>query len=490
MRPLGVSTDRSAALVDVSRRLIFDYRLVAAEDTLALLRQRVDGEMAAEHGQLWVEMLRCFVTEDPAAFERFDTASTTLETAVESHEERWGRDRWTRHVEAERRWMDAVIAGRQGNYLSAAWKARSARSRSADLESDFPSFEDPLLSLSLARVAVASVPRTFRFLLRILGFRGDTDAGLEQMERVASQSRTNRYPARVSRAIIDLALFNEREATTRKLRSLLEDTPNSLLSSYLLTFALIEGRQVEEADAVLERAHDLMSRRGYSRLDYLDYFRGYIQFVQGDFDAAQGAFAEYLARHPGNALRAQAMLYRGLATEMTAGWAEAASVYADVEAFRDFDTDRWAMRWAQQRAEQPMSAGDRELLLARTAFDAGRYDEAERRATSVWNGEVDMENQDDRAEAAYRLGRVYDIRGEDAMAVTFYDRAVDIRGDARSKWAPHALYYAGRIFLDRENRTAARHRLERAIDWPTPYDFSDGLEQMASRALDRLESGA
>jgi len=489
-RPLGVETDRSAALVDASRRLIFDYRLESAADTLDLLADRPDGRMAAEHGRMWMELLQAFITEADRHFRQFDAASDRLETTVDAHADRFGVSAWTRHVEAERRWMNAIIAGRRGNYLSAAWKARGARSRLSDLEEDYPTFADPMMSLGLTRVAVARLPRTFRFVLRILGFRGDAQAGRRQVRQAASESRTNRYPAHAADAVLDLVLRDRQEAALERLRELHRMAPESLIASYLLTFALIEERAVEEARPVLADARARMGTSGYERLGYLDYFHAYLLFVSGDFERAAAWFDRYLTQHAGSALRAQAMLYQGLALEMTEGWSRARPVYRDVEAFRDFDTDRWAARWAEARSEEPMTSADRVLLRARIAFDGARYLEAADRATSVVAIEEGSAMNDQQAEAAYRIARARHQLGQDSLALRHYANALELTGDARSKWAPYSLYYSARIHASRGETAAARDRLEQAIDWPTPYDFSDGLEQMASAALNELDAEA
>jgi tetratricopeptide (TPR) repeat protein len=206
--------------------------------------------------------------------------------------------------------------------------------------------------------------------------------------------------------------------------------------------------------------------------------------VKNDFSAAADALSEYLSAHAGDALRAQALLYRGWALEMSVGWGAAQPVYAQVEAFRDFDADRWAARWAARRANAPMSPADSTLLLARTAFDAARTDEAEAHARTVLYAGVSGTTQDDRAEAAYRLGRVYHVQERHDDALVHYRQAVQLRGDDRAKWAPYALYHIGQIHAERGHAEAARTALKQAIDWPTPYDFSDGLEQMATHLRD------
>jgi len=138
-----------------------------------------------------------------------------------------------------------------------------------------------------------------------------------------------------------------------------------------------------------------------------------------------------------------------------------------------------------------MTTPERELLLARNAFDGGRYAEADRRARRLWNAAAGSAagsglSQDVRTEAAYRLGRTLHATGAHAEALTFYDYVINHPADERAKWAPFALLYTGKIHAAAGRFGDARNAFERAIDWPTPFDFSDGLEQNATLALGRL----
>mgnify|MGYP006290314649 FL=1 len=488
-RPYGVLTERSAALVAASREALFSYRLQAARDSLDVLGDRPDGALAAQHGRLWVLVVEGFMTEDPAILDAFDRVAEEFGDALDDAPENVGVSnagipvsRWMQLMEGEMRLLEALVAGRRGEYVSAAWKARSARSTLADLEEEAPAFADPLFTLGLIRVAVATLPRTQRFVLRFLGFRGDADGGRELLETAASRSETNRYPARAVLALLDLVVRADTEAGLDRLRALYRDTPESLFSAYLLTFALTENRKLTEAEEVLVQAQSAEERPGYVRLGYLDYFEGYIRFVNNDFAAAAEKFLAYEENHAGDALRAQALLYAGLSTEMHTGWEAARPIYREVDAFRDFDSDRWADRWAEKRDERPMREAERHLLAARTAFDRGDMAAAEQYAKEVW-AQPDA-TEDEQAEAAYRLGRVYHETGALNDAIRFYDTATQSPGEEHAKWAPYSLYYSGQILKSLGREEMARNRFERAIDWPTPYDYSDGLEQMATATLE------
>mgnify|MGYP006420959723 CR=1 FL=1 len=426
------------------------------------------------------------MTEDPAVFETFDAVADDLNNRLDDHDMS-DRDavHWIRLMAAEVRFLEALVAGRRGTYLSAAWKARSARSGLADLEDDAPDFADPLFALGLIRTTVATLPRTQRFFLRILGFRGDATEGRKQLRRAARESVVNRYPARAVLAVLDLIVRGETDSGLRQLRAIYQDTPQSLFSAYLLTFALTENRQIDEAESVLARARSAETRPGYCHLGYLDYFEGYIRFVNTEFTAAAEHLLTYTEQHVGDALRAQALLYAGLATEMSNGWETARPTYEQVEAFRDFDSDRWAARWADKRKKRPMHDAEKRLLKARLAFDRGDLTDATEFAQSVWDmPDLTDATSDAMAEAAYRLGRVHHERESWEQAIRFYGEAIQNPGNEESKWAPYSLYYTGQILMRLGREEEAHDMFERAIDWPTPYDYSDGLEQMASSALD------
>ena len=481
-RPLGVHTVRSEALVDAARRLTFDYRLNAATDSLRLLAKRPDGRMAAYHGLLTIAMYQGFVTEDPAYFDRFAATSDTLDRVLDDTVQ----GPWRDHVAAERKLMEAMVAGRRGSYLSAAWKARSAYRSMRDLADEHPAFADPLLGLGLIHVTVATLPSSYQFALGVLGFDGDTERGLRELDRAAEASRTNRFAARAVRAVLDLMVFQESERGRQRLADLRADTPESQLSAYLYAYALISDRKTTEARRVLESAIEASKRPGYAYVDFLDYFYGYVLFVDGDYEAAARTLRRYLGRHRGNALRSTASLYVALAVEMHRGHAAAKGLYHQVRVYREFDPDRWAARWAEKRAARPMTERERTLLLGRNAFDSGRNERARELLRPILN--ASQAPAHDLAEAAYRLGRVAHVQGRPQDALKMYEQAAADPGDRRAKWGPWSLLYASDIHRSQDRPNSARQAYDAALRWPQPFDYADALEQSAKIGLQALEA--
>jgi tetratricopeptide (TPR) repeat protein len=481
-RPLGVQTAQSEALVDAARRLTFDYRLNAATDSLRLLAGRPDGRMAAYHGLLTIALYQGFVTEDPAYFDRFAATADTLDRVLDDAPP----GPWREHVAAERKLMEAMVAGRRGSYLSAAWKARSAYRSMRDLAEGHPAFADPLLGLGLIHVTVATLPSSYQFALGVLGFDGDTDRGLRELDRAAETSQTNRFAARVVRAVFDLMVFQESERGRQRLAELRADTPESQLLAYLYAYALISDRKTREARRVLASAIEASKRPGYAYVDFLDYFYGYVLFVDGDYEAAARTLRRYLGRHRGDALRSTASLYVALAVEMEHGHDAAEGLYRQVRVYRKFDPDRWAARWAEKRAARPMTERERTLLLGRNAFDSGRYERARELLRPILDAPQAPAHE--RAEAAYRLGRVAHVQGRLRDALNLYERAAANPGDRKAKWGPWSLLYAGDVHRSQGRPEAARQAYDAALRWPEPFDYADALEQSAKIGLRALEA--
>jgi len=125
-------------------------------------------------------------------------------------------------------------------------------------------------------------------------------------------------------------------------------------------------------------------------------------------------------------------------------------------------------------------------LLARNAFDSGRYDRAAKMLAALLN-ETDL-TPAERAEAAYRLGRVYHSTGREEDALAWYAQGALNSEFIGGRWAPWGHFYRGEIFAARGQSERARSEYERAGSFSHEYDYKTALESSVRAALELLDS--
>lgn len=480
-RPMLLESDSSVTVLEEGRRHLFAFRMEAAEQTFRMLQERPGGAPAAYYKLAMAALFKGLVTDEEAHFERFMARSDTLRQLLDAQP----ASTWKQQMEASTSLQRAIAAGKLGRYVRAALAARSAFRGFEALVTDTPDFAEAYMGMGLLHLTVASLPAGYRTLLSVLGFRGTAEQGIEELQHAATHSRYNRELAHMSIALADIVILDRIGEGTERLGRLYERDPTSLLYAHLYGFALYTHRQPEEAKAVLQPAVDQQTAPDYFYIDYLDYYLAEVHFVQNAFEAAESAYRRYLERHEGPALRAMGQYRLGLTLEMQGRRDEAMAVYRQVEAPRDFDNDLVARRRAQMRLEQSMTSLDKQLIRGENAFFSSQYAEAETLLRDVFRHP--SATPVNKARAAFFIGRVHHVQGQYVQAYPAYQYAIEQPGHRQAEWGPWAQLRMADMYAEQGKTQEAIQAYQRALDWNTPFDYYQSLEQKARIALERLD---
>ncbi|MBN9661788.1 MAG: hypothetical protein J0H49_26570 [Acidobacteria bacterium] len=164
--------------------------------------------------------------------------------------------------------------------------ARKLHTRAAELE---PSNADALLMHGIQQYAIASLPAALRMLGAVAGLRGDKDAGLRTLERVAAEGTCSSTEARL--LLFTLYRHEKRPWSAMSvLYGLRRDYPRNYLLHLGEIYTLAEMRDERGAFAAvraLEQNHR-SGAPGYASLQAakVEYTRGVIQRRFGHLDQA------------------------------------------------------------------------------------------------------------------------------------------------------------------------------------------------------------
>ena len=194
-------------------------------------------------------------------------------------------------------YAQGVSHGLQANYhflvqkayvdaLHDATASRKAHARVTELD---PNFTDALLVQGIYDYVLGSLPRTWKMLGFIAGFRGDRERGMETVKTVANKGHVNRIDAQVL-----LCAAYRRERRPRQAVPLLTDLIQRFPRNYLLRLELVQMYgdlgEKEKALAVIGDLEQLKRNAtpGYERLtdEKLRYTRGNLLFWYNDLDPA------------------------------------------------------------------------------------------------------------------------------------------------------------------------------------------------------------
>ena len=481
--PMLLEQEEDRALLEEGRTHLFSMRLEAATDVFDALAERPDGAVAAAYHHALQALLQSVITDDDQYIAAFDERYEALREALNAVPE----SRWRTYLAAEARLMRTLMLAKQNRVVRAAFAARGAYSRYQDAASGAASFAEPYKGLGIFHLAIGSLPSGYQRVLSILGFSGSIEQGIRELE----QARDGAYATVEATAylgLIDVVIRYRTAEAVARFEALREAYPESPLMAYLLAYALLEDRQGGAALEVAQHAVRQGQQPRYFFVDYAEYYLAQALFRHNRFQPAATYYRRYLARHEGPGLRAPANLYAGLALELTERRAEAVVFYRRVQDDRDFDADQAAYREAQRRLDAEISFADRLLVRATNAFYAGQYHLS--RVLLAQVGSAETATPPIRARARYYLGRVAYAQGQWPAAEQHFQRTLEAPGRRTDGLAPWSHFYLGQMRQAEGAADAAEAHYTEALNFATPFDYHQWLEQRVAAARETLTGGA
>lgn len=479
--PMLISSQPSRDLLANARTDLLYLRVDAAEAKLRRLARRPDGAPAALHHLATASLLRGFLTDDTANFDRFEERSDSLKALLGT----LPRSRWSIYLEAEADFQRSIVWGRLENLTKSALAARSAFNGFERASEGAPGFVEPLKGLGLMHMVIGSLPSGYRRLLRLLGFGGTVQQGRQELLRAATESRFNREESRLLLAISDVVIRSDNAAAVAVVEPLYRAHPNAPLVAHVYGYSLLSDGRADAAARVYAPIVDGRDT-GQLALSYATFYYADARFKQNRFEEAAWLFQQYLRAHRGPSLRAAAQLGAALSLEMLGRRAEALPLYRQIRHTRTSETEEMAVRVAAERLDTPMPDEAKVLLRARNALEGGRPTDAEAtlRPLLARRSTLDARTA---ARVQYLAARAADAAGRSDEALAGYAAVIASPGpEPLDGLAPWSHYYAGMILAARGQRAEALRHYDEALAAQGHFDRYLSLEQYVRTAREAV----
>ncbi len=471
---LGIQTDAGAALYAQAYADALAFRLDDARDGFRQLAA-VEPGPAAVYGLESAALWEVLMSDDDEDFDRFYALNDSLATVTGRLADAPG----ARLVAATGLLHRALAFGRQERYARAGNAFKDACGAFRGLDGP-----DAQFGQGVCEVAAGAVPRKYRWLARLFGFRGTVAGGLTRLDAASTAGGALAVDAAVGLAVSDATLNERRAGSVDRLVALAKGHPDSPVLAYLAGTHLLLDRRAAEAEAELRRAGAAQSAPGVSAVPFVEAHLGQALFRQRRWAEAAAMLESFARSFRGRSLVAQSTLDAGLAYEMAGDRAHAERLYRRVRATRDYDSDLAAEREAERRLAAPMTEAERALVSGGAAYDAGDYDQAVRILQPVVTDSDLPEIA--RAEAAYRTGRARQAQENWPDALRHFRLASDRPGDPLAKWGPWSVYHAGEVYEAMGDLDQAANRYRAVLENEDEFDYSKSLEQRTRAALERI----
>ncbi len=372
--------------------------------------------------------------------------------------------------------LKAVVDGKRGfSHLEYAVKRN-------------PGLYDAQMGFGLFRYLVAKVPRGLGWILKIAGFSGDLEGGLQSLKLAADKGVYTRSEASY---YLSQFLFSEhrRDEAFSYLNALITKYPENTL--LLLSYATWQARFNNE-DEALAAANKAVAINGRKRIKYgeeLAYSTlGGLYFSRNDFASASANYEIYLRKVQNKTAAPNWTWYRmGVSRELTGDRAGAIECYGKMRkvSVAERPGDAFNYRMAQQFLSRPIS--EAEALLIKASNEMGRkdyilasrlYDDALGRA----GNDVDIQGR-----ALYGIQQLLFEKEQYPEAIAISNRLLSLNPEKEHWLIPHGYFRLGQIYAKLGNTADARKAFEQ-VEKFDDYDFQTGLEGRVEEELKKLNA--
>jgi len=384
---------------------------------------------------------------------------------------------------AELHFEQGVVKLLQQRRWAAMWDMRDAYRTAQLLGKKHPAAKGHLKLMGLFEVGLASVPDQYKWLLGLLGYRGNMTLGFTLLQQATQPGMPLSLEAHAARYLATKFAQNDPDAAGSLLDSVVAVRP-LVLARYLQATSLLDRHRAAQADQLIQK---LSAERivAAGQLPMVWQLIGRAKLYAGSYPAAREAYQTYLRQAKGTLLLRDAAYKIGLCYLLYGDSASALRNFQAVATYPEStsDEDAYATRYAMRYLVRLPDASERLLLQARYAFDGGYYT-----AALAYMSKLGVQSlaPEQRTEYHYRTARIYQFSAKPDSARASYQAC--LASPAGKLWMRvHACYYLGVLAEAAGRYTEAQNWYVQLARYKNQdYDYKMALEQRTEAALARV----
>jgi hypothetical protein len=460
-------------------RAAISLRFDESRALLAKMQTQEPDNLIRHYVENYIDFLTVFLNEDEAEYKiLLKKAEKRFQLLAKGDK----RSSYFLYTQAEARLQWAIVRGKFGDYLSAIQEVKQAYALLEENQKRHPEFIANQKSLGVIHAMVGNVPDEYKWAIKMFGgMSGTIDLGLREVEQVIQYANKNylifEEEALVSYSFLVLHLGNQQDRAWKLLNNKkLNPSQNPLAGFALANVASRTGRN-DEAIKILSSVpeskefhpfHFKNFMLGVAKLNRLDkdahlYLDKYVNQFKGKYYIKE-AWQKLAWYHiiQGDQTKFRACMEQCIAKGDDQG-----------------EPDKAALREAKSK-EVP----DLILLKGRLLFDGGYYEKAYQLLSGHEN---DYDNGSRyHLEYTYRMGRIAHQSAKYQLAITFYQRTIDIGSAKPWFFACNAALQLGILHENQKDKANAKLAYQTCLSI-SPNEYGASLHAKAKAGLSRVK---
>ncbi|MDP2208381.1 MAG: DUF3808 domain-containing protein [Bacteroidota bacterium] len=367
-----------------------------------------------------------------------------------------------------------IVRSQENQIVRAVWDGRKGYSYLENAIEANLNNHDAEMGLGMFNYFVSRIPSSFRWMIKIMGFNGDRQKGLEQLERAAAKGTYAKNEAKWW--LSQFYVAEEQPERAFKFLNELADkyTQNPFYLQRYGNILLYWLRRADEAIVVLKKAITIQNSEAerfistsYSSLS--DAYR-----FKNNFTESIQWGQKYVSSKDIDSSAKDYTYYRiGLCYELLGDRTTAIQNYQ--RAGKNTD--------AQERIKAPLTYADIILVKMSNNFEAGDYQDVIKSANELMT--ISSLNEDQRGEKYFRIGRAYFELGNFDNAIEMFGQVLQIKNFKQNWILPNTHYRLGLAQLKVGNKQKAKKEFKTALKFKD-YTGERRIKYGIESELDKL----
>lgn len=374
----------------------------------------------------------------------------------------------------------AAIEIKFAEHWRAGWDIRKSFQLIKENKKTFVTFAPNDLVLGILQSVTAVIPKGYAALVSLLGMSGSMTEGIKLINNFVNSSdpyaKLMNTESTLVYCYLTFYLQNKHAEVFALIKNKKLDIVNNLSLAYMASNLAINDKQIDYAKNVILNRN---KSNEYLQIAAWDYELAYIKLYKQEFHEAAQYFETYLANFKGNFYVKDTYLKLSwcyyLQGNMTA--AEAARNNVIKKGTLYTDADKQALQEAKTGTWANIT-----LLKARLLNDGGMNKEA----LQILNakGIASFTKEEEKLQFTYRYARINDDTHNDAEAIQYYLKTIEIGATRKEYFAARAALQLGEIYERQNKKTIAISYYQQCIDMKD-HEYKNSLDQKAKSGIAR-----
>ncbi len=369
-----------------------------------------------------------------------------------------------------------------GERFGAVFDFKRGYSLVKENQKKYPGFLPNNLIFGPLQVVMGTVPDGYKIYTSLFGMKGSIKEGMQLMRTFLNSNdpwaKLFFNEAAFYYAYLTFYIENKPEEVMKFIQARKLDMVNNHLFAYLGTNLALNSKNSEFAKNVMNQRSQ---KPGYMQTPVWDFEMAYIKMHHLELKEAATLFDDFISNFKGrfyvkDALQKLSWCYYLLGDLETA---EKYRLMVLRQGGTDSDADKKALKDARSGIWP-----NKTLLRARMLSDGGYNKEA----LAILDGKssADFIKPGESLEYVYRMARIYDDMQRDNEAIKYYVSAIKMGANMKEYYAARAALQVGYIYEKRGQNALAITYYQKCIDMDD-HEYKDSLDQRAKSGIARCK---